>query len=154
MAQVQVAVVYEFMCCYALESKPFPVGAQKQFSALITLMQTIKGKFPNLKLVYVMTREYGGYQAQCTAQEPYAYETGFAYQWLVADQIAGDPAVNYDSSKGPVRSAWISWGPTCGPMASIPALTALLGSSPIMPLMASISPRKGRQRWKGDSESI
>jgi Bacterial Ig-like domain (group 3) len=111
MAQVQVAVVYEFMCCYALESKPFPADAQKQYSALITLMQTIEGKFPNLKLVYVMTREYGGYQTQCTAQEPYAYETGFAYQWLVADQIAGDPALNFDPTNGLVMSAWISWGP-------------------------------------------
>ena len=32
-------------------------------------------------------------------------------KWLIADQIAGKPELNFDAAKGPVRSPWIAWGP-------------------------------------------
>src|SRR5260370_28573860 len=43
--------------------------------------------------------------------EPFAYEFGFSVKWLIADQIAGKPELNFDPAKGPVRSPWIAWGP-------------------------------------------
>jgi hypothetical protein len=32
-------------------------------------------------------------------------------KWLIADQIAGNPELNYDPAKGRVRAAWLAWGP-------------------------------------------
>jgi hypothetical protein len=32
-------------------------------------------------------------------------------KWLIADQIAGKPELNYDPAKGTVRAPWIVWGP-------------------------------------------
>jgi|SRR5450432_2087300 hypothetical protein len=43
--------------------------------------------------------------------EPYAYEGGFSVKWLIADQIAGKPELNYNPARGPVRAPWIAWGP-------------------------------------------
>jgi hypothetical protein len=43
--------------------------------------------------------------------EPYAYESNFAAKWLVERQIKGDPELNFDPSKGPAKSPWLSWGP-------------------------------------------
>ena len=42
--------------------------------------------------------------------EPYAYESGFAVKWMVANQIAGD-SLNFDPGQGPVEAPWLSWGP-------------------------------------------
>ena len=68
-------------------------------------------RFPNVKIAYVSSRTYGGYATSPLNPEPYAYEGGFAVKWLIADQIAGKPELNYDPAKGPVRSPWIAWGP-------------------------------------------
>ncbi len=38
-------------------------------------------------------------------------ESGFAVKWLIEDQLKGDPALNYDPAKGPVKAPWLSWGP-------------------------------------------
>ena len=32
-------------------------------------------------------------------------------KWIIADQIAGKPELNYDPAKGAVRSPWVAWGP-------------------------------------------
>jgi hypothetical protein len=32
-------------------------------------------------------------------------------KWLIAQQIEGDPALNCDPQKGPVRAPWLAWGP-------------------------------------------
>jgi len=58
--------------------------------------------FPNLKLVYVSSRTFGGYSADNGSPETYAYETGYAVQGVVSDFISG-----------PLEGTtpWISWGP-------------------------------------------
>jgi lysophospholipase L1-like esterase len=43
--------------------------------------------------------------------EPWAYESGFAVKWVVADQLAGKAELNYDAAKSAVTSPWIEWGP-------------------------------------------
>jgi hypothetical protein len=43
--------------------------------------------------------------------EPHSYESGFAVKWLIADQMAGKPELNYDPKKGKVNSPWLAWGP-------------------------------------------
>src|SRR3989442_190765 len=62
--------------------------------------------YPNLRLMYVSSRIYGGYASVALAPEPFAYESGFAFKWLVEDQINGDPALSY-----PGKAPWLAWAP-------------------------------------------
>jgi hypothetical protein len=89
----------------------FPGYAQKLQGELSRLVQLLAGRFPNLKLVYLSSRTYGGYARNPLNPEPYAFESGFAVKWLIEQQIKGDPALNYDPAKGPVKAPWLSWGP-------------------------------------------
>lgn len=75
------------------------------------ILQQLKIVYPNLQIAYMSTRAYGGYGLSGVNPEPYAYETGFSYKWLIEQQINGDPALNYDPALGPVKAPWISWGP-------------------------------------------
>lgn len=68
--------------------------------------------FPNLKLAYFTSRYYGGYSyglRDPADTEPYAYESGFAVKWAIADQLNGLAALNYNPTRGPVRAPWMSW---------------------------------------------
>jgi hypothetical protein len=64
-----------------------------------------------LRLAYLSSRTFGGFAKTPLNPEPYAYESGFAVKWLIERQIKGDPALNYDPTKGPVMAPWLSWGP-------------------------------------------
>ncbi len=77
----------------------------------VAILHHLHDVFPNLKTAYVTSRSYGGYTELGGSPEPAAYETGFAVKWLVDDQIAGKPELNYDAAKGEVRAPWIEWGP-------------------------------------------
>ena len=74
-----------------------------------SVMQILKAKFPNLKLVYLSSRIYAGYANTTQNPEPFAWYTGWTVKRLIEDQISGDPALNY-SGNSPF-SAWLSWGP-------------------------------------------
>jgi lysophospholipase L1-like esterase len=89
----------------------FPGYAQKLQGELAKIVQLLPARFPNLKLVYLSGRTYGGYAKTKLNPEPYAYESGFSVKWLIEQQIKGDPALNFDPKKGPVRAPWLSWGP-------------------------------------------
>ncbi len=81
------------------------------------IVRALRVRYPNLQQVYLSNRIYGGYATTRESPEPYAYETGFAVQWLIDAQIrqmrnsglivdaqAGD--LNYDSA-----APWLAWGP-------------------------------------------
>jgi len=106
----QVQVVW-MKYAYGPVSQPFPAEARKLQSVLVQVLHDMNERFPNLKMVYLSSRSYGGYVRTPTSPEPHAYETGFAVKWLIADQIAGSPELNYSPAKGPVRSPWVAWGP-------------------------------------------
>ncbi len=89
----------------------FPGYARKLQAELTRIVQLLPQRFPNLKLVYLSSRTYGGYAKTPLNPEPYAYESGFAVKWLIEQQIKGDPALNYDPKKGAVKAPWLSWGP-------------------------------------------
>ena len=89
----------------------FPDYARLLQSDLTRLVQIFPQRFPNAKLVYLSSRTYGGYATTRLNPEPYAYETGFSVKWLIEEQLKGNPALNYDPSKGAVTSPWLSWGP-------------------------------------------
>lgn len=84
----------------ARPTETFPTDAKRLQGLLRTIVDILDVRFPNLRLVYVSSRVYAGYASTPLNPEPYAYQSGFAVKWLVADRIAG-------RIKGP----WVGWGP-------------------------------------------
>jgi hypothetical protein len=107
-AQVQVAWIKQ---ANAGPTEGFPAYAKTLQEQLAKIMQLLHTRFPNLKLAYLSSRIYGGYATTRLNPEPYAYESGFSVKWLIAQQLEGDPALNFDPQKGPVRAPWLAWGP-------------------------------------------
>ncbi len=70
---------------------------QRELSSAIRLAA---GRYPNLQQVFVSPRTYAGYATTRLNPEPYAYETGFADKFLVAESVAN-----------PTSRPWIGWGP-------------------------------------------
>ncbi len=71
----------------------------------------LKQRFPNLRLVYLSSRIYAGYASTMLNPEPFAYESAFAVRWVIQDQIAGKPELNYDAARGEVKTPLVLWGP-------------------------------------------
>lgn len=78
--------------------------------ALATI-QNARARFPNLRIVYLGSRTYGGYATIALNPEPYAYESAFVARWLILRQIDGDPELNFDPARGPVKAPLLLWGP-------------------------------------------
>jgi hypothetical protein len=89
----------------------FPNYARTLEDELAKIVQLLPVRFPNVKLVYLSSRTYGGFAKTPLNPEPYAYESGFSVRWLIERQIKGEPALNYDPAKGAVKAPWLSWGP-------------------------------------------
>ena len=92
-------------------SKPFPAEALALKQHLLANLHILHDRFPNLKITYLSSRIYAGYAESPLNPEPHAYESGFAVKWLIADQIEGSPALNFNSGAGEVQAPWIAWGP-------------------------------------------
>ena len=107
-AQVQAVWLKE---ADAMPKEAFPIEVKKMQAELLSIVHILHDKFPNLRVIYCSSRIYAGYAAGPLNPEPHAYESGFAFKWLIADQIAGNPELNYDPAKGAVRAPWLAWGP-------------------------------------------
>jgi hypothetical protein len=75
----------------------------------LAVIYNAKNKFPNLQVIYLSSRIYGGYAASALNPEPYAYEGAFATRWLIQRQIKGDKELAYSGEK-PVAPVLL-WGP-------------------------------------------
>ena len=95
----------------------FPKYVQDFQAQLGNKVRLVHDRFPNVKLAYFTSRSYGGWARPVAGRggpgnsEPWSYESAFAYKWLIEQQLKGDPSLNYDPSKGPVKAPWMSWGP-------------------------------------------
>src|SRR5207248_10449875 len=89
----------------------FPAYAKTLQAELATIVKLMHTRFPNLKLIYLSSRTYGGYARSALNPEPYAYESGFSVKWLLEQQLKGDADLNFDPAKGPAQAPWLSWGP-------------------------------------------
>ena len=99
-AQVQVVWLKNAL---AYESRGFPEKAWLLQGTLRSMVGILRTKFPQLKLVYVSSRTYGGYSKSALSPEPLAYESAFAVKWLIEERI---------NNPSPDRSIpWVSWGP-------------------------------------------
>jgi hypothetical protein len=82
------------------EDRPFPQDARALQAHLRTIVRHLSNRLPNLKLIYLSSRTYGGYAVTHLNPEPFAYETGFAAKWLVQEGI-----------QGRLGRVWVGWGP-------------------------------------------
>jgi hypothetical protein len=96
-AQVQAVWVKEAI---AQENEPFPRDAHRLQSDLRAIVANLHARFPNLQLVYLSSRTYAGYATTSLNPEPFAYDSGFAVKWLVAQR-----------EKGKIGGPWLGWGP-------------------------------------------
>jgi hypothetical protein len=103
--QVQVAWLKQSITGEPPEA--FPDHAIELQGYLHAIVRNLRDIFPNLRLAYMSSRIYAGYGGR----EPRAYETGFAFKWVIEEQIDGDPALNWDPGAGPVESPLLLWGP-------------------------------------------
>ena len=99
-AQVQVAWLKTAL---ARDPRGFPENARLLQRALRSIVEILRTKFPQLKLVYVSSRTYDGYSESDLSPEPIAYESAFAVKWLIEERI---------NNQSPDKSIpWVSWGP-------------------------------------------
>lgn len=106
--QVQVAWIKQ---ADAGPSSGFPKYAETLRDELRQIVQQMHRRFPNLKLVYLSSRTYGGYATTPLNPEPYAYESGLSVKWLIEEQLKERKDLNFDPKKGAVKAPWLSWGP-------------------------------------------
>ena len=99
-AQVQV-VWLKTALAYA--PRGFPEKARLLQRAMRSIVEILRTKFSQLKLVYISSRIYGGYSEIDLNPEPIAYESAFAVKWLIEERI-NSPSL--DSSM-----PWVAWGP-------------------------------------------
>jgi PKD repeat protein len=95
-----------------LASGAFPAHARALQGDLETILRLAQRQFPHLKIAYVSsrTRSYEDNPGALNP-EPFAFEGGFATQWLIEKQLGGAAELNFDPARGPVVAPLILWGP-------------------------------------------
>ena len=106
-----VAVMFEDLD--VAPSGTYPGDMVKLQNEFETVAQNMLTQFPNLKLMYYVSRVYSGYSGTFDLQspEPYAYEQGLAIQGAILAQINGAAKLNYNPANGPVMAPWLGYGP-------------------------------------------
>jgi len=78
-------------------------------------MRAIKARYKNIKMVFLSSRIYGGYNQASKSPEPYAYEGGFSTQFAINAQIVqADQGGSVDRVAGNLAytvAPWMAWGP-------------------------------------------
>jgi hypothetical protein len=82
------------------EKRAFPRDMKALQKDLRVIIRTMRFRYPNLKIVYVSSRTYGGYAITGLNPEPAAYDGAYAVRAVIQDRMSG-------KLKGP----WIAWGP-------------------------------------------
>lgn len=101
-AQVQVAWV---KLANKVPSGTLEQHGRKLERDTLAVLQNARAKFPNLRIVYLGSRTYGGYANGSLNPEPYAYESAFPARWLIERQMKGDAELA--RTKVPL----LLWGP-------------------------------------------
>lgn len=114
--QVQIAWV-KVATAYPVARLPSDTADAHIFLATLgQALRTLKVRYPNLQLVFLSSRTYGGYATIDRSPEPYAYEEGFSVKWVIESQmneVRGLPAnpgagsLDYTKKTAPL----LLWGP-------------------------------------------
>lgn len=108
--QVQVLWLKEAVPMPALYGE-FPAHARAMAADITSMLIVAQKRYPNLRLVYLSSRSFGGYAHDGKNPEPFAYENAFSVRWVIQAQINGDTRLNYDPSRGVVTAPLLLWGP-------------------------------------------
>ncbi len=95
----------------AMPDSSFPAHADTLRSHLRSIVRALRGRYPNLRLAYLSSRTYGGWNSAVNVGEPVSYETAFAVRDLIAEQTSGSAALNADPAAGAVQAPVLLWGP-------------------------------------------
>jgi hypothetical protein len=114
-AQVQVAWV-KLANPTPMDSLPGTADALVLEAALGRVVRAMKVRYPNLRMVFLSSRIYGGYATTTLNPEPYAYESGFSVKWLIAAQARQISTGAVDATAGSLdyrtgEAPWLAWGP-------------------------------------------
>ena len=82
------------------EQRRFPKDARGLQSDLRAILRIMRVRYPNVKLVYLSSRTYGGYAITGLNPEPAAYDSAYAVRGIIQERIRG-------KIKGPL----LFWGP-------------------------------------------
>lgn len=69
---------------------PFPDHSLMMMDSLRVTMDNIVYHYPNTQIIYLNSRHYGGWNPDSKSPEPWAYEEGFSYKWLIEERINGE----------------------------------------------------------------
>lgn len=72
---------------------------------IISIINILKEKFLNLKVIYLSSRIYAGYATSDLNPEPFAYESAFAVRNVILEQINGNQLLDLKTTPALV------WGP-------------------------------------------
>ena len=89
----------------------YPEHIQQYQGHLATIVRLAKSRYPNLQIAYLSSRIYAGYATTMLNPEPWSYESAFGVRGLIQKQIEGDPKLNADPARGPVKAPVLLWGP-------------------------------------------
>jgi hypothetical protein len=82
------------------EQRRFPKDAHGLQSDLRAILRIMRVRYPNVRLVYLSSRTYGGYAITGLNPEPAAYDSAYAVRGIIQERIRG-------KIKGPL----LFWGP-------------------------------------------
>lgn len=125
--QVQVGWMYFNDKYDSLAPEPtFPESPEAVTDRLVLFLQYMMDYFPNMKIVFVSGRHYGGFADTLNEQysaiaEPSSYWNNFSVKWLIERQINGDPALKYFGAG--IRTPFVTWGPYYWADGNIPRTT-------------------------------
>ena len=114
-AQVQIAWV-KLANPTPMDSLPGTADALVLQATLGRVVRAMKVRYPNLRMVFLSSRIYGGYATTTLNPEPYAYESGFSVKWLIAAQARQISTGAVDATSGSLdyrtgEAPWLAWGP-------------------------------------------
>ena len=89
----------------------FPAHAKSLLDSLSALVRYAKVKCPNLQIIFLSSRIYGGYASTRLNPEPYAFESAFPVRWLIREQTGESPELNANPALGAVKAPALLWGP-------------------------------------------
>jgi hypothetical protein len=85
------------------DGRPFPQDARALQANLRAIVRILRGRFANLRLVFLSSRTYAGYAITARSPEPQAYDSAFASRWLISERMQRMPKK--------VSGPWVGWGP-------------------------------------------